>query len=227
MISERINMIIGIVGGTAGLGFSLALRLSIAGYEVLIGSRDNEKAKATAGEAMRITGSKKINGMLNEEVCENSDIIFFTIPFNGLYTTAKILRDKIKEDAIIVSTIVPLEADLGGRWRFIEPAAGSAAEALKEALGMDKKVVSAFTYVPANALLDIEKPVDCDIIVCGEKKPAYTIIEIIEHIPNLRGLYGGGLENSRITERLTPLLIFLNKEYSSKMAGIRITYIEK
>lgn len=220
-------MIIGIIGGTAGLGFSIALRLAMVGYEVAIGSRSKEKAMAAVDEALRMVGPLKISGGLNEEVCKMSDMIFFTIPFSGLYTTAKFLRDKINKEAIVVSTIVPLEADLGGGWKFIEPAAGSAAETLNKLLGKDARVVSALNYLPAMALSDLHSPVECDVIVCGEREYAYSVIDVIEHIPNIRGLYGGGLENSRITERITPLLMFLNREYSSNKAGIRVTYIEK
>jgi len=215
------------VGGTAGLGFALALRLAIAGFDVLIGSRAIDKAKAAAEEAKKIVGEVKISGDLNEKICEESDIIFFTIPFNGLYATAKSLKDRINKNAIVVSTIVPLESDLGGGWRFLEPHDGSAAETLSRILGKGVKVVSALNYAPAKAFMDLHSPVECDIIVCGDREYAMPVIDVIEQIPNLRGLYGGGLENSRITERITPLLIFLNKEYSSDKAGIRVTYIEK
>jgi len=220
-------LIIGIVGGTAGLGFSLAVRLAVAGYEVLIGSRSIDKAKTAAEEAKKIAGQLKISGDLNENICEKSDIVFFAIPFNGLYLTAKSLKNRINKNAIVVSTIVPLESDLGGGWKFLEPSAGSAAETLSRILGRDAKVVSALNYAPAAAFMDLDSPVECDVIVCGEREHAMQVIDVIEHIPNLRGLYGGGLENSRITERMTPLLIFLNKEYSSDRAGIRVTYIEK
>lgn len=119
----------------------------------------------------------------------------------------------------------PLESDVGGTPEYLEPSNGSAAEALQATLGNEIKVVSALTYVSAHALEDLSNPVDCDIVVCGEREASQRVMEILSLISGVRPLYVGGLKYSRITERLTVLLIGLNRQYNSDRAGIRFTYI--
>ncbi|MEM0381296.1 MAG: NADPH-dependent F420 reductase [Nitrososphaerota archaeon] len=214
-----------ILGGTAGLGRALALRLVKAGCPVLIGSRDRGRAEKAAEEVNRITGRKLASGDLNERVAERAGLIFFAVPFTGLYQLARSIRGVMKSGAVVVSCVVPLESDLCGGPEYIEPSSGSAAEALQSILGDSAKVVSALTYIPAHALEDLDKPVECDVVVCGEREASKRVMEVLSLIDGVRLFYAGGLKYSRVTERLTVLLIRLNREYNSDRAGIRFTYI--
>jgi hypothetical protein len=216
---------IAILGGTAGLGKALALRLAQAGKKVIIGSRDAERAAKAAEDVNRIIGGVFAEGDLNEAAAARVDLVFFAVPFPGLYQLAKNVKSVMKEGAIAVSCIVPLESDLGGGPEYLEPSSGSAAEALQAILGDRVKVVSALTYVPAHALEELDSPVDCDVVVCGEKEASKEVMEVLSLIKGIRPLYAGGLKYSRITERLTVLLISLNRQYKSDRAGIRFTYI--
>ncbi len=216
---------IAILGGTAGLGRALALRLTQAGRRVIIGSRDAERAAKAAQDVNRIIGGGLAVGDLNEEAAAKADLVFFAVPFTGLYQLAKNVKSKMKTGAIAVSCVVPLESDLGGGPEYLEPSSGSAAEALQAILGDGVRVVSALTYVPANALEDLNSSVDCDVVVCGDKEASKEVMEVLSLIKGIRPLYAGGLKYSRITERLTVLLIRLNRQYNSDRAGIRFTYI--
>ncbi|MEM1922840.1 MAG: NADPH-dependent F420 reductase [Nitrososphaerota archaeon] len=216
---------IGVLGGTAGLGKALALRLVKSGCRVSIGSRSLDRALAAAKEVNDRVGGELAIGDVNENVAASSDIVFFAIPFIGVYELARKIKTKIRDGGVAVSCMVPLESDMGGSLEYFEPSGGSAAETLQNLLGQHVKVVSALTYMPTYALEDIERPVECDVAVCGEREPSKKVMEVLSLIEGVRPLYAGALKYSRITERLTVLLIRLNKEYCSDRAGLRFTYI--
>jgi NADPH-dependent F420 reductase len=87
--------------------------------------------------------------------------------------------------------------------------------------------VSAFHNVVAEALQDIGKNVDSDVIVCGDSQENRKVgMELARKIPGVRAVDGGRLENSRIVEQITALLIGINIRYKVTAAGIRITGIQ-
>jgi NADPH-dependent F420 reductase len=215
---------VAVLGGTAGLGRALALRLAKAGCRVVIGSRSRERAESVAAEVSQKVLSNNVSGMLNEEAAAASRIVFFTVPYPGMYELARRIKGVLRPDSIVVSCVVPLESDLGGAADFVEPPDGSAAEALNRILNGDR-VVSALTYVSAQALEELEKGLDCDIVVCGKKEYAQEVMSLLSGIEGARLLYAGDLRYSRVTERLTTLLIALNRRYGSRKAGVRFTNI--
>ncbi|MDJ0273808.1 MAG: NADPH-dependent F420 reductase [Aigarchaeota archaeon] len=214
-------MTVAILGGTAGLGRALAIRLASSGVRVVIGSRSEEKAREVAKEVSRLTGSAHVEGRRNEDAIEGAEFVVFAVPYPGMYEVAKAVRTKLGEGSVIVSAIVPLESDLGGPARYIEPSAGSAAEALQEQL-RGFPVVSAFHYTPASLLEDLSA--ELDVVVCGEREPAYRLIELLRGVRGIRPLYGGPLRNSRVTERLVQLLIEINREHKTKAATLRFAF---
>jgi len=219
-----LSVSVAILGGTAGLGRALAFRLAKSGCGVVIGSRSRERAVRAAEEVAQRTGSRNVVGALNEGAAAAARIIFVTVPYTGLYEVAKKVKPLLRPDSIIVSCVVPLESDLGGALEYLEPPDGSAAEALNRLIGGDR-VVSALTHVSAYELEDLERPLNCDVVVCGKRENAEEVMKLLARIEGLRPLYAGGLRYSRITERLTVLLIALNRQYGSKSAGIKFTNI--
>jgi hypothetical protein len=86
------------------------------------------------------------------------------------------------------------------------------------------KVASAFHNVVAESLQDISKKVDSDVIVCSDSQETRrTVMDLARKIPGVRPIDGGRLENSRIVEQITALLIGINIRYKVKDAGLRIT----
>lgn len=220
-------MIIGIVGGTAGLGKGLAARLAMAGHQIKLGSRSIERAIGAAKELTELTNTRNITGMTNQEAASDSDVVIVSIPFTGIYETARLLRMVLREDSLVVSPIVPLESEIGGQARYVELPAGSAAESLRDALGGRFQVVSAFSNLPAMPLMEVERAIECDVVVCGDRGPSEVVMELAESIPNIRALYGGGLTGARVVERLTSLIISLNRIYNSDRVCVRFLGIEK
>ncbi|HEX8836386.1 MAG TPA: hypothetical protein VF748_05590 [Candidatus Acidoferrum sp.] len=84
-------------------------------------------------------------------------------------------------------------------------------------------VAAAFHNVSAD-LLAQSGAVDCDVLVCSDDDEAKRVAtELAEKIPGARAINGGKLENARIVESITALLIGLNVRYKTHSVGIRFT----
>ena len=220
-------MRLALLGGTAGQGFGLALRFCKAGMDVIIGSRSMERALEAAKNVRAELGNDvKVEGMLNENAAKLADVIFLTVPLVGLIPILKAIANDVV-GKVVVSTVVPLEVEaIGGAVRPIRLWSGSVAELVAERL-KDSKVVAAFHNVAADALIDIGKPVECDVLVFSDHEDAKQLVmQLAQKIDGVRAIDGGPLRNSRYAEEFTSLLIFLDKRYSVKFSGLRFTGIK-
>jgi hypothetical protein len=213
---------IAFVGGTGPEGLGLAMRFAKSGNAVFIGSRSEERAAEAVAKVHEAVPEGDIYGGFNHEGAEKADFVFITVPAAG---HAEVLAElaEVIDDRIVVDTVVPMELGKDGPTPA-PPEVGSAAEEAR-ALLPKAKIVSAFHHLDAKALQSVGKPMQGDVIVCSDHKPAKKkVLALVEEIEYVRGLDGGGLANSRITEQITCLLIHINKIYKSH-AGIRITGI--
>jgi len=213
---------IAIVGGTGPEGSGLALRWAQAGETVIIGSRDPQRASASALEIQKQTGGK-ISGAENQGACQSAEIVVLTIPFEVHATMLKQLKPALRSGQIVVDTTVPLAASVGGRpTRTVGVWQGSAAQETAELVPEGVAVVAAFHNVSAE-LVKQSGPVDCDVIVCSDdKQAARTVRKLARKIIGVRALDGGKLENARIVEQITALLIGFNIRHKGH-TGLRIT----
>ena len=215
---------VGILGGTGPEGSGLAYRWARAGEEIVIGSRDAQRAAEMAAQLRaRIGGSARIAGAENAAAAQ-CDVVVLTVPFAGCAALLKQLKSVWKPGTVVIDTTVPLATTVGGAaTRMIGVWQGSAAEQTKELLPAGISVAAAFQNLGAELLLK-EEDVDCDILVCSDDEKAKQItMELARKIPGARALNGGKLENARIVESLTALLIGINMRYKVHGAGIRFT----
>jgi len=229
MSNQQPNKRIAIIGGTGDQGKGLALRWAKAGFEVIIGSRAAERAADSAAEMRQAlikagVADPAINGAHNTEAAASASIIVLTVPFAAQIPTLKEIRDKIQPGAVLIDVTVPLEPAVGGKpTRVLGVWAGSAAELCREQLPDTVQVISAFHNVGAEALTNLSHEVECDVIVCGDKKETKELVRpLVEAIPGCRYVDGGVLANSRTVEAVTALLIGINIRYKTH-SGIRIT----
>jgi NADPH-dependent F420 reductase len=119
---------------------------------------------------------------------------------------------------------VPLAAAVGGRpSRVLGVWQGSAAQQTAELVPQNVSVVGAFHNISSD-LLNGDTSIDCDVIVCSDDDHARSVTcDLAEKIPGVRAIDGGKLENARIVEQITALLITLNIRHKVHGAGIRIT----
>jgi len=217
--------IIGILGGTGPEGNGLAKRWAAAGEHIVIGSREGERAAEFARLMRdRMGGALPIEGAENSAVVSRCDVVVITVPFSGHAALLKQLKPSWKPGQIVIDTTVPLAAAVGGApSRMLGVWQGSAAQQTRELVPSMVGVAAAFHNVSAE-ILGKDEPIDCDILVCSDDEAAKrAAIELAEEIPGARAINGGKLENARIAESLTALLIGLNARYQVHTAGIRFT----
>jgi len=213
---------IGFLGGTGPEGRGLALRLGLAGEKVFIGSRDAVRAAEVALKLKAIGHLSDVRGGLNEEAASIADVIFVVVPFPAQRPLLESLKGQL-EGKVVVDTVVPVTYS-GGRFDMAVVDEGSAA-LQAQVLLPGSRIVAAFQTISAHNLLDIATSVEGDVVTCGDDDEAKTLVMgLAEHIPTLRAIDGGGLENSRYVDGITALLLNINRYYKAratiKVAGI-------
>jgi NADPH-dependent F420 reductase len=216
---------IAILGGTGPEGSGLANRLARAGEHIVIGSREASRAQETAQQLRnQIGGAVQVEGTDNAAAVAQCEVTVLTLPFSGQAPLLKQLKGVWKPGTVVIDTTVPLAATVGGSpTRMIGVWQGSAAEAAAELLPAGVSIAAAFQNLGAE-LLAGDAPVDCDVLVCSDDENAKKIaMELAGKISGVRALNGGKLENARIVESITALLIGLNIRYKVHSAGLRFT----
>jgi NADPH-dependent F420 reductase len=219
-----VSRAIAVIGGTGPAGTGLALRWVRAGETVIIGSRDAARAQSTADAIRQRVGPQaKISGLENTAACAASDLLVLTVPFAGQAALLKQLKPALRPGSVLIDATVPLAASVGGRAsRTIGVWQGSAAQQTAELVPKGVSVVAAFQNVSAD-VLNSDEDVDCDVIVCSDDPQATQVaMELAVKIPQVRAIDGGKLENARIVEQITALLIGLNIRHQGH-GGIRVT----
>ncbi len=211
---------IAVIGGTGALGSGFAQRWARAGYPVIIGSRSAENAAAKASEMAVAVKGAAISGMENGAAAAAADIIVLTVPYANHEPMLQAVRAGA-QGKILVDATVPLVPPRVARVQL--PAAGSAAKEAQDFLGDGVQVVSAFQNVAADLLQDEGSRIDCDVLVCGNKREAREAVVALAKAAGLKAWHAGSIENSAAAEALTSVLIFINRNGGLHHAGIRIT----
>ena len=210
--------LISLLGGTGDLGTGLASRLLKAGYKVIIGSRTLEKAQL----AERSLG-KNTKGLLNKDAALQGEIVILTVPFAHQRGIVEECRTELK-GKLFIDTTVPLMPPKVATVQL--PSEGSAAEIAQNILGDDVRVVSAFQNISAE-LLQSDKEIDCDVLVCGNKKEwRQEVIDLVNAL-GMKGWHAGMLPNSAAVEAMTSVLISINKHHAISHSGIKVTGLKK
>ena len=213
------------VGGSGAEGSGLALRFAKAGVRILIGSRSAERAQATARKIAERTGRAEVTGHSNPEAVGKAAIVVLTVPLAAQVETLKSIRNSLAPGSILVDATVPLEIALGGRLsRTVHLWDGSAAQQAARLVPPGVAVVSTFHGLSAEALADLDHPVDCDALLCSDSPEAKTTISALaEKIPSVRAIDAGPLDYARYLESSAALLIALNLRHKVNHSGLRIT----
>lgn len=208
---------IGILGGTGPQGRGLARRFAAAGHQVLIGSRDADRAARIADD---YAGVGDVRGVANAEAA-GADLVVVAVPYDG---HAELLTDLAPKLAgkIVVDCVNRIGFDSRGPFAVAVTAGSCAQEAAL--ILTDSTVIGAFHHV-SSALLDdpsVDR-IELDVLVLGEDRQAVQVVcDLAAVIPGARGLYGGRLRNCGQVEAMTANLIAINRRYKAH-AGLRIT----
>jgi len=208
---------IAILGGTGKEGPGLALRWLAAGYSIIIGSRQLEKAQATAAELNARMNTDCALGLENSNAARQADICVLTVMAEAHQPALEGLKDALQGKILVDAT---------ARVDFRDPrppSPPSAARIAQDILGPGVRVVAAFQNAPAHSLKkNLDKPIATDVLVCADDLEAAERVIELAKAGGMRAYYAGGLDNAVVVEGITSLLISINKHYGSKTATIHV-----
>jgi NADPH-dependent F420 reductase len=199
---------VAIVGGTGTFGRALAKRLQELGIdEVLVGSRDAERAQATA-EMLGVTGGQ------NADIVAGADLVVLAVKSDATLATASELADAIGKTPLLC-----VASDLRFTPEGVFPGRhqGSLAEEVSRIVR--GPVASGLQSFAAANLVEGDPG---DALVCGGDDRAKELsLELAGRVAE-RAIDVGPLENSRALEGMTAVILNVNKRYKAH-AGIRLT----
>lgn len=215
---------IAILGGTGKLGYALALRLGDAGHSVIIGSRDEARARAAAARAGAVVPNRRFRGENNVAAATLADrLVIVAVPFASQLSTLKQIAAHLRDHHIILDATVPLGPAVGGKaTHLLGVWSGSAAQQARSAVPENIGVVSGLHTLSADLLAELDTPIDQDTLLCGDRLGDKDVVrEILGAVKGLRVVDAGPLDVSRLVEGFTPVLIGLNIRNRAH-TGIRV-----
>jgi len=207
---------IGVLGATGPAGRGLAIRLASLGHRVIAGSRDRERATAACDDAVERWGDRvqTLVPGTNAEAAAARDLVIIATSWEGVTDTAREHADAL--DGKPVVTIANGLEKIGSEFRAVVPEEGSLAEGV-QAAAPGARVVAAFQHVPAAAFAAIARPLESDVVVCGDDDAArHLVLDLVAGMPNLRSFDGGSLANALGIEAFAALLLSINVRHKGK-----------
>ena len=207
-------MRIALLGGTGDIGEGLALRWAYhTDHEVVIGSRDPERARAKAEAYETELSSRgrdvRVDGDENPEAAAGADVVVVAVPPAHVAGTIDAVADGLDGDAVLVSPAVAIERDDEG-FHYAPPPAGSVTAEAARAAPDGVPVVGAFHGLAADRLANLDVDLAADTLLVGDDPDARETVRLLaEGVEGLRALSAGGIANAPEVEALTPLLINL------------------
>ena len=222
-------MKIGIIGGTGGMGKGFAFRWC-KNHDVMIGSRDAERAISTAGEytTKAIEAYGQINGTItgkdNISVAKESQILILSIPYENIDSICSQILPEVSDECVVVSPIVPMtKTDTGFECVAIKENKPFSHQTVEKHMKDKTKLVSAFHVISEKKLINPTLVLDYDIFVAGDSKESVEVVNgLINEIEGLRPIYLGPGTLAYLVEMCTPLLLNAMIRNKMKNPGIKI-----
>ena len=206
-------MKIALLGGTGKLGLGFAVRLSHTGHEVTIGSRQAAKAE----EAAKASGAA-VRGTTNDEAAAWCESALLSVPYASHRSVLEPLKEQLRGKLFIDAT-VPI--DPANLLQIKTESGTSAAEETARIIGTPD-VFAAFQTISHRILRHPD--ISHDVLVAGGPARKSEVMELIRSMA-LRPIDAGPLEVAGHLERMTVLLLSINKANKVKESGIQITGI--
>ena len=220
-------MRIALCGGTGDVGEGLVLRWAKdTDHDLLVGSRDPEKARAAVEryeETLRSQGiDAQVKGFANEMAADRADVVLACVPAYHLVDTIEGLADRL-DDTILVSPAVGMKREEGG-FQYNRPGAGSVTALAANAAPEAVPVVGAFHSLAAGKLADLSTDIEVDTLLVGDDAEAKERVRTLaEEIKGLRALDAGPIANAAGVESLTPLLINIAR-YNDDLSDVGVRF---
>lgn len=175
-----------------------------------------------ARECNGLLGKESVEGRENREMVASSRLIFLTVPYDTAVEAVKGIGPLLNHTHIVIDVTVPMTFHRGHA-EYVEQDGRSNSEIIASNMPAGIPLVAAFKTIPAAVLADLEVPLDCSVLVCGDEEEACrAVIETASVIPSLRPVAAGPLRMARTLERMTVLAAELNRRYHRKGARYRV-----
>jgi len=227
------SVTIGLIPGTGKQSQGIALRLGLAGYKVLIGSRSAEKALKVANELNAKLGKNLFQGFENKQVVRASSLLFLVVPPQFLGRTLKELSPEFQTGMVLVDVTVPLtfkEKRICWDASVIdaEDEPPSASEFIQAQVPEGVTVVGAFKTISAAKLNALSEPLEVSTFLVSDSTAAKQLVKtILAKIPRLQILDAGPLAVASTIEHMTALVINLNKLNKLKHGSFKVVAKEQ
>ncbi|MFB6155322.1 MAG: NADPH-dependent F420 reductase [Haloferacaceae archaeon] len=205
-------MRIALLGGTGDVGEGLALRFAYhTDHEVLVGSRDPERARGKAAEYETELDSRgvetKVQGFENGMAADRADVVVLAVPPYHVADTVEAVAEALTDCDALVTPATGMKRD-GDGFHYHRPSAGSVTGLVAGAAPEDVPVVGAYHNLAADRLANLDAELGIDTLLVADDPDAKDLVRLLtEEIPGLRALDAGGLANAPEIEALTPLLV--------------------
>jgi NADPH-dependent F420 reductase len=200
---------VAIVGGTGKFGRPLATRLRDAGYDVVIGSREAQRAREAASEL-------GVEGGANADVVVDADLVILAVQSKAALDMARELSDAVGDTPLLC-----VASDLTFSKDGVLPGRGVSSLAEQVADAVRAPVAAGLHSLPAAHLASAELP-DDDVLVCGDdEETKRLVLDLAGKLVRGRALDAGPLANARGLEGMTAVILNLNRRYGGA-ASVRI-----
>jgi 8-hydroxy-5-deazaflavin:NADPH oxidoreductase len=208
---------VAVLGGTGSFGRALAARLVAVGEDdVIIGSRDAERARETAREL----GGVRVEGATNDDAVRGADLAVLAVKADGALATAVSVADALGTTPLLsVASAIEFRKGIGA---FPDPEARSLAERIQDVV--NAPVTAGLHSIAAASLADA--PPEEDALICGDDEAAKSLsLELAAKVVAGRALDAGPLASARALEGMTAVIVNLNRRYKAH-AGVRVSGIK-
>ncbi|RHW23903.1 NADPH-dependent F420 reductase [Nocardioides immobilis] len=216
--------VIAVIGGTGPQGKGLAYRFARGGHEIVLGSRDQERAVTAAAELGERVPSATVRGARNDQAAEAADLVLLAVPYDGHDALVAELAPHLA-GKVVISCVNPIGFDKRGPYG-LDLGPTSAAEDAQRLLP-ESRVIGAFHHLSAVSLNGSADLLDHeDVLVCGDDPDAKAAaIELAATVTGRPGIDAGALRMARQLEPLTAVLISINKRYKVR-SGILVAGLD-
>jgi 8-hydroxy-5-deazaflavin:NADPH oxidoreductase len=197
------------------------VRLAALGHDVILGSRDRDRAEGIVADLASRWGDrvKTLEPGTNPQAAD-ADVVVIATMADAAVHTARYLADKL--DGKVVVSMANGLVKQGREFRAVLPDEGSIAEAI-QAAAPAALVVAALQHIPAGALGDLDHDLESDVLVAGDDDDARTaVLDLIDSVPGLRAFDAGSLANAHGIEAVAAPLLTINLRHKGE-ATLRIT----
>jgi len=203
-----------VLGGTGPAGRGIAARLASVGHEVVVGSRDRERAQHVVDE-LRERWGERVAGLAagtNDDAASADLVVLATVWDAAVSTAAAHARQLAGKPVVSMANGLVKE---GREFRPVPSPAGSLAAEVQQA-APGARVVAAFHLIPAAALADLDLILGSDVLVVGDEAARAAVLELVDGIPELRGLDAGSLANALGLEAFSAALLTVNLRHKGE-----------